>query len=162
MSSSTLSPDEHLGRSMMSRRVLRGFSPEAFLEALGEVKAPELSRRTRISTSTIYAWAHGVRSPQVDRLAAVMQVLGKPISDVVLIEAGEHFPGDWRSLAGLLQPKLAAAAGIPTSRLQKIERGELDLSGDLAAVLAGILGVSAAEYRRSYVRACEREPGTPA
>ena len=158
-----LSFHEHLQpRPRMSRRVLRGFSPEAFKDALGAAKAPDISRKTGVSTSALYAWANGTRTPQVDNLARVMAVLGKRISDVVFTNPEDRFPGDWRNLAGMLQPQLASAANIPTTNLTKIERGELKLSDELAATLASLLGTTAEQYRQAYVRACERDIGTSA
>ncbi|SIJ20983.1 putative transcriptional regulator [Mycobacteroides abscessus subsp. abscessus] len=95
-------------------------------------------------------------------IAGVLHTLESPIEAVVPIPADERFPGDWRVLRGMLQPTLAAAANIPTSTLQVIERAEMNLSDKNAAALAAALGLSVDDYRSAYVRARQRPAGTPA
>lgn len=147
----------------MSRRVLRGFSPAAFAKARGTLSPEDLYRLTGVGVSTIYSWEKGTRTPTVDILAKVMQVLNASIGDVVLIAPDDRYPGDWRTIeTGLTQPGLAAAAGIPTSTLQRIERASLPLSDSNAKTLSAALGIPVEEYRASYERARLREPGTPA
>ncbi|WP_235661558.1 helix-turn-helix domain-containing protein [Mycobacteroides abscessus] len=148
---------------VVSRRVLRGFTPARFT-ALRKSKMTmsDLARITGVAGSTIYAWESGRATPQVDKLAAAMKVLGSPIEDVVLIPRERRFPGDWRVLGGLTQPQLAAAAGMATSTLQTIERGESVLSDERASVLSRLLHTTEDEYRAAWRRARERPPGAPA
>lgn len=122
----------------------------------------DLARIAGVAGSTIYAWESGKATPQVDKLASAMKVLGHPIECVVLIPEEERFPGDWRVLSGFTQPQLASAAGIATSTLQKIERGEAKLTDDQAATLSGLVRITEDEYRAAWRRARDRPPGTPA
>lgn len=164
----TLSSHEHQRRKpRVSRRVLRGFSREAFKAALGTMSAGELSRLSGVGVSTIHTWLAGSRTPQVDVLAKVLPILKVQIGDVVLIDPAKRYPGDWRVImTGMTQPQLAAAADaiskMRTSTLQKIERGELTLSEENARALATVIGIPVAEYKAAYERARLREPGTPA
>lgn len=121
----------------------------------------ELARLSGVGSSTIHAWEAGTYTPQVDKLAAVMKVLGSPIEDVVEILRTDRFPGDWRVLCGLTQPQLAGLAGIATSTLKKIESGESMLTDGKAEVLARLVGASVEEYRAAWLRARQRPPGMP-
>ncbi|MGB8404806.1 MAG: helix-turn-helix transcriptional regulator [Mycobacterium sp.] len=146
----------------MSRRVLRGFDPERFKELRknGPVMG-ELARLSGVTTTTIYAWEKGTYTPQVDKLAAVMEVLGAPIEYVVRVPRDERYPGDWRVLLGVTQPKLASMAGIATSILNKIERGEVTLSKEKAVVLSQLVHASTEEYTAAWQRARTRPAGAP-
>ena len=150
------------GSRRVSRRVLRGFDPERFKELRkgGRVMG-ELARLSGVTTTTIYAWENGTYTPQVDKLAAVMEVLGAPIEEVVRVPVNERYPGDWRVLLGVTQPKLAAMAGIATSILKKIERGEVTLSKEKAAVLSRLVNASTEEYVAAWERARTRPAGAP-
>ncbi|BCI84572.1 hypothetical protein MTY66_61970 (plasmid) [Mycolicibacterium sp. TY66] len=147
----------------VSRRVLRGFSPERF-KALRKatMTLSDLVRASGVTASSFYAWEAGTSSPQVDKLAAAMQALGHPIESVVQTPVDERFPGDWRVLTGLTQPQLAASANISTSNLQRIESGERAPTDEQAEVLAGLVGTDAEQYRAAWLRARKRPPGTPA
>jgi transcriptional regulator with XRE-family HTH domain len=150
------------GRHHVSRRVLRGFNAERFT-ALRKSKMSmmELARLSGITSSTIYAWEAGTFTPQVDKLAAVMKALDSPIEHVVVLPIDQRFPGDWRVLCGLTQPQLAASAGIATTTLKRIERGEMTLTDDKAAKLSHLLGTTAEEYGAAWRRVRERPPGAP-
>lgn len=152
------------GSDRMTRRVLRGFSRDNFVSARKRANLTvfDLTRLSEVSSSTIYHWERGIRIPQVDVLAKVMNVLGAPISDVVPIDPHERFPGDWRVMKGITIPQLAAAAGLSTFIVQRIERADYALSPDHAARLASQLGITAREYQQAYERARDRDPGTPA
>lgn len=149
-------------RHHVSRRVLRGFNAERFT-ALRKSKMSmmELARLSGITSSTIYAWEAGTFTPQVDKLAAVMKVLGSPIEHVVVLPIDQRFPGDWRVLCGLTQPQLAASAGIATTTLKRIERGEMSLTDDKATKLSHLLGTTVEEYGAAWRRVRERPPGAP-
>jgi len=121
----------------------------------------ELSRISGVHETTIYGWEKGAFTPQVDKLAAVMAVLDTPIEDVVRVPVDERYPGDWRALVGLTQPRLAALAGIPTTTLKKIERGEVKLSHEKAVVLGRLVNASTEEYLAAWERARTRPPGAP-
>lgn len=149
-------------RHHVSRRVLRGFNREKFSSLRkSKMAMMELSRLSGVTSSTIYAWEAGTYTPQVDKLAAVMRVLGHPIEYVVEVPVDERYPGDWRVLTGQTQPQLAAKAGIATTTLKKIERGESTLAEDKAAVLSRLVGAPDHEYSASWLRARNREPGAP-
>ena len=151
-------------RERMSRRILRGFSPQEFAAARARagVSVSDLARMADVAVSTIHHWEAGTRSPQIDILAAVMAALDAPIESVVLIAAEHRYPGDWRVMKGLTQPQLAATAHLPTVTIQRIERADYPLSDKNAEVIANVLGISVQEYRAAYSRARQRPPGTPA
>lgn len=153
---------EAKGRGM-SRRVIRGFMPER-LTALrkGKITMMELARLSGVTSSTIYAWESGTFTPQVDKLAAVMKILDVPIEHVVIVPRDQRYPGDWRVLCGLTQPQLAAAAGIATTTLQRIERGEASLTTQKAEVLSKLLHTSVDEYDAAWLRVHRRPAGAPA
>jgi transcriptional regulator with XRE-family HTH domain len=104
----------------------------------------------------------GVRSPQVDVLASVARALDISLSELVSVPVDERFPGDWRVLRGLTQPQLGVAAGISTTMVGAIERGEAELSEQTARALADALSVNETELRAAYRRARNRPTGTPA
>lgn len=122
----------------------------------------DLSRLSGVTSSTIYAWEAGTFTPQVDKLAAVMKVLGNPIEYVVEVPVDERYPGDWRVLIGLTQPHLAASAGMSTARLQRIESGEVEPTDAQVETLAQLLGTTPESYRLAWRRAFTRPPGAPA
>lgn len=160
----TLFPNEnHPHGRRMSRRVLNGFDRHAFtaLRHGRGISVSDLARLSGASMSTIHHWEAGTRTPQVDILASVMAVLKAPIDAVVLIAPAQRYPGDWRVMSGLTQPQLAANVHIATAILQRIERGEYQLSDANAAALAAALGVTVDEYRAAYQRARERPAGAP-
>lgn len=150
-------------RRRMSRRVTRGFQRSTFRNE--RVKAGfsqgELARAATVSPSTIHHWEAGTKSPQVDRLAHVARVLGVPIATLVDIPEGERFPGDWRVLAGLTQPELAAVAGVSTSLVARLERGEVTLSDEACERLAPALGITKQQFSEAFERARTRPPGSP-
>ncbi|MFE3003045.1 helix-turn-helix domain-containing protein [Nocardia sp. NPDC059246] len=76
--------------------------------------------------------------------------------------AGARFPSYFRSVRGLGQSDLAKAAGIPTSTVQGIERGEVPLNDVNAAKLVAVLGISVDTLRQAYRRVRRRPPGTRA
>lgn len=155
--------DQHQDGRRVSRRVLRGFDPQAFatLRRHAGISVSDLARLSETSLSTIHHWEAGRRTPQVDVLAAVMKVLNAPIEAVVRIDVDDRYPGDWRVMKGLTQPQLAARAQIPTATVQRIERGEYPLSDQNAEALASLLDISPQVYRDAYQRARQRPPGAP-
>lgn len=161
-----MSTDENkIGRaSPVSRRVMRGFSPESLVAARRSmgISRAELARRAGIGETTIRRWEKADSSPQVDLLATVVVELGLEISDVVQVPKDERFPGDWRVLKGLTQPQLGGQAGVRTPIVGGVERGEISLSDVVAARLARTLGISVEELRASHFRARNRDPETPA
>ncbi|TDL02899.1 helix-turn-helix domain-containing protein [Mycobacterium paragordonae] len=148
----------------MTRRVLRGFTPRAFLETRQRrgLSQADLARLADLGLSTIKAWESGRRSPQVDLLKRAMDILETPIDEVVLIAPADRYPGDWRVIQGMTQPQLAAAAKIATSTLREIESAELALTDANASTLAHLLGIPTDTYRTSYRRARTRPAGTSA
>ena len=159
-----LSDYDPIRRPRMTRRVLRGFSAEAFAEARRNtnISVADLARMTAVSQASLFNWERGKGTPQIDLLARVMAYLKTPIEQVVKVPVGERYPGDWRVIRGMTQPELAAAAGIATSTLKGIERADSALTDTNATTLAGLLGISPAEYRAAYEQARQRPPGTTA
>ena len=148
----------------MSRRVMRGFDP-ARLEQLrkdSRLSRPELARAAGIGHATLYQWETGATSPQVDLLKRVTDVLGVQISEVVVVPEDERLPGDWRVLAGLLQPQLGKLAKLSTTTVAQVERGQAALTDETARKVSAALGISESVYRAAYERARSRPPGTPA
>jgi transcriptional regulator with XRE-family HTH domain len=147
----------------MTRRVLRGFNPQAFAEARRQqgISVSDLCRLADVSQAAIFNWEAAKSTPQVDLLARVMRILESPIEQVVTIPAGERYPGDWRVIKGLTQPELAAAVKIPTTTLRGIERADAALTDGNTDKLAKHLGISVDEYRAAYQRARQRPAGTP-
>ena len=151
----------------MSRRVLRGFDPDAFRQARLAYKRKgispqDLGRLADVGESTIWSWENGTRAPNIDKLMAAIAVLGVPVSRVVRISPGKLMLADLRNLAGLTQPELAKRAGMTTTSLSKLERAETHLTEAKAKALAPLLGVSPDEVAAAWQRAKERPPGTPA
>lgn len=155
-------PNPHSHR--MSRRVLRGFSPQEFaaIRTRAGLSVSDLARIADVAVSTIHHWEAGTRSPQVDILASVMKVFDAPIEAVVLIPADDRYPGDWRVMKGLTQPQLARAAGVTTVTIQRIERADYPLSDKNAENIAAVLDISTHEYRAAYQRARDRPAGASA
>lgn len=150
-------------RPRMTRRVLRGFDPQAFTAVRRQkgISVSDLSRLADVAQATVFNWEAGKSTPQVDLLARVMRILDAPIEQVVNIPAGERYPGDWRVVNGLTQPELAAAVKMPTTTLRGIERADAALTDGNAEKLSTFLGISVEEYRAAYQRARERPAGTP-
>lgn len=148
----------------MSRRVIRGFSPDALRQARREAGfvQTETARLAKIGTETLRRWESGAASPQVDLLARVVEVLGVTIADVVLVPEDDRYPGDFRVLLGLTQPQLGAKAGLPTQTVSSVERGVVSLSDAAAQKLSAALGISEDELRAAHERARNRPPGAPA
>jgi transcriptional regulator with XRE-family HTH domain len=153
----------YLHRRRMSRRVLRGCSAQEFtaIRTRAGPSVSDLARIADVAVSTIHHWEAGTRSPPVDILASVMEVLDAPIEAVVLIAADHCYPGDWRLMKGLTQPQLAAAAHMPTVPIQRIERVDCPLSGKNAETVANARGSTAEEYRAAHQRARKRSAGMP-
>ncbi|WP_287041581.1 helix-turn-helix transcriptional regulator [Mycobacterium sp.] len=146
----------------MTRRVLRGFSAQAFAEIRRThgISVSDLARLADVSAATIFNWEAGKGTPQVDLLARVMSILDAPIEDVVTVAAEDRYPGDWRVIKGMTQPQLAAVAKIPTTTLRGIERADAALTDANAAKLAACLDISVEEYQAAYGRARQRPAGT--
>ncbi|ORX13086.1 XRE family transcriptional regulator [Mycobacterium xenopi] len=158
-----LSDYEPRCRPRMTRRVLRGFNPQAFAEARRrkDISVADLARLADVGQSTVHAWEAGRGTPQVDLLARVMRILDTAIEQVVTIPPTQRYPGDWRVIKGMTQPELAAAAKIATTTLRGIERADIGLTDANAVTLAKHLGISVEEYRAAYQRARQRPAGAP-
>ncbi|MBY6382579.1 MULTISPECIES: helix-turn-helix domain-containing protein [Rhodococcus] len=148
----------------VSRRVLRGFDPTRLIQARKDkgMSRADMARLAGLNGATVQRWESGSRSPQVDTLSLVAKALQMSISDFVDVPEGERFPGDWRVLRGLTQPQLGKLAGISTSEVGRIERGEVPLTDASAKALSRQLEISIEELRASHERARNRPAGTPA
>ncbi|PKZ62983.1 transcriptional regulator [Gordonia terrae] len=153
-----LSPQHKVRR--LSRKVIRGFDPKALtdLRRSRGLSPGELGRVAGVSENAIRYWESSTSSPQIDKLVAVLRVLEAPVSAVVAIDRSEALLSDLRILAGLTQPELAAAAGIPTSTLAALERGHRPLSESSAGALAVALGVTGDDFRAAYERTRTQPP----
>lgn len=148
----------------MTRRVMRGFKP-ALLRSAREARGLGVSDAARLSginPASLGRWEAGTRSPQVDALRAVLEVLGCTIQDVVDVPKSSRFPGDWRVLRGLTQPQLGKLAGVSTSAIGRIERGEGGLSNSTRDLIAAALEIQPDELTEAFERAQKRPPGEPA
>lgn len=159
------------GHAPVSRTVLTGFDPAALTAAMKRAglvrgEAPDvatLARTSRVGVSTIRHWLSGARLPQVHQLAKVAAALGVQISELVVVEPDARMLSYYRNILGCTQVDLAAEAGIPTSTLSVIERGELlTLTDSVVTTLAAALHISEEELRAAYRRTQNRAPGTPA
>ncbi|QHN28980.1 helix-turn-helix transcriptional regulator [Gordonia pseudamarae] len=113
----------------MSRQVVRGFDPgrfRALREAAGLSRA-DIARRGGLSVNTISTWERGIAIPNVDTLAAAVDVIGAAMADVVIVADDELTLADLRVRAGLTQPQLAAAASLATTTVAYLEQGHLTL-----------------------------------
>lgn len=151
-------------REQLSRRILRGFDREAFARtrARAGFEIGDLGRLADVGATTIYGWERGTRTPQVDTLARVAEVLGVSLEDLIAVAPEERTLADLRNLAGLTQPQLGLKAGIRTTALSKVERAEVPLSAERETALAQVLGLEVTVIREAYARAKARPPGTPA
>jgi transcriptional regulator with XRE-family HTH domain len=122
----------------------------------------DLARLSDVSEPTIWTWENGTRSPNIDKLAPVLAVLGVSVGEIVVVPEGERFLSDLRVLTGLTQPQLALAAGMSTQSLSRLERGEIPMTPQRAQALAPLLSVSPEEVYAAWLRAKNRPPGTPA
>ena len=148
----------------LSRRILRGFDREAFarFRTAAGFEIGDLARVADIGATTIYGWERGSRTPQVDTLSRVAEVLGVAMDELIRVPLSERTLADLRNLAGLTQPQLGLKAGIRTTALSKVERAEVPLSDDKAAAIAKALELSIGTVRDAYARAKARPPGAPA
>lgn len=156
----------------LSRRILRGFDRDAFVHVrttLARMEIGDLARIADVGATTIYGWEKGTRTPQVDTLARVIEVLAAELgpgsltlADVIRVPPNERTLADLRNLAGLTQPQLALKAGLRTTALSKIERAEIPLSKVRAAAIAEAIDVDIATVVAAYARAKARPAGAPA
>lgn len=152
----------------MTRRVTRGFDPAALRQAREEHPSPALRRRAEVArlsgigVATLQHWENGTKSPTVDLLQRVAQVLGVSVETLVPIPRDRRTLRDWRVLRGLLQPHLAQRAGISNATLGRIEQGETALTPANAERLSVALDIPVVEVRACYERARNRPPGEPA
>lgn len=124
-----------------------------------EFSRPDIARAADVSTQTLANWTSGRVHPNVDLLTRVVKFLGLEISDVVVVDPATRMFSDLRVAAGLTQPQLATAAGLPTRTLQDIERGNTkQLKRRHVAALTGPLGVTADELLEAWTNTRKRPP----
>lgn len=149
----------HVRKKRMSRRITRGFKPEALREARinADLTRGELARLAHVSVGAVQAWETGRAAPQIDSLVKVLEVLQVPIEVVVVIASDDRYLGDLRVLRGMTQTQLAKNLGVSTTTLSQIELGHtLTLRDDIAVGLARELGVSADEVHRIFRKTQDR------
>ncbi|MBW4818179.1 MULTISPECIES: helix-turn-helix transcriptional regulator [Rhodococcus] len=145
----------------MSRRILRNFVPDALKkrrESLG-MSRPDLARFADVSVTAIADWEKGRRTPGIDTLVQVAKALKCEITDLVDVPDGVRSLADLRILAGLTQPQLGRVTNISTTAIGALERAEVRLTDERAAVLAEALGVDAEAVRAGYDKARNRGIG---
>jgi transcriptional regulator with XRE-family HTH domain len=145
----------------VSRRILRGFSREAFVEQRDKAKCSraDLARLADISVGAVFAWETGTATPQVDTLLKVAEALSVPIGTFIDLDENDRYLGDLRVLAGLTQPQLAQKVGMSTTSLGTLERGEARLKDEVAQKLAAALGCTVDQVEAAYQRTRQRPPG---
>lgn len=86
---------------------------------------PDLAGRVGVSVGTVKAWEAGRRTPRAATLQRLAGTLGLAVDD--LIDPGVRLRdlADLRSTAGLDVANAAAALGLSTSMLRRVEAGEL-------------------------------------
>lgn len=136
----------------VSRRVLRGFDPQALRAARGDMPVRTLARLARIGRSTIHHWESGGTTPQIDVLKRVCDLLDVPVSAVVHVDPDDAYPADYRVLCGLTQPELGKLSGLSTTTVGYVERGEVELTDAACGTLAAALGIAPATYRSAFER----------
>ncbi|MGY4102031.1 helix-turn-helix domain-containing protein [Nocardia sp. R16R-3T] len=152
----------------VTRRITRGFDPEALRRAREEHPNEDLRRRAEVArlaevgVATIQQWETGKKSPQVNLLFRVAKLLGVSMEELVPIPRDKRYLRDWRVLRGLLESDLAALTGISGSSIGRLEEGSAALTDENAGRLAAALGISSDEVRASYERARQRDIGAPA
>lgn len=143
---------------------MRGFRGERLRElreARG-ISQQDLARMADLSAGLVVGrWENGERTPQIDLLARVAEVLGEPIEHFVEISPDERFLGDLRILRGLTQPALAARLGINTATLAELERGQRRLRPEIAQRLADVLAFPVETVVAAHEAVRSRPPGTP-
>ncbi len=148
-------------RQSVSRRILRNFVPDALKkrrEDLGMSRA-DLARFADVSVTAVADWEKGRRTPQIDTLAQVVKALKCDITDLVDVPEGARSLADLRILAGLTQPQLGLATNISTTAIGALERAEVRLTDQRAAVLAEALGVDVDAVKAGYDKARRRGIG---
>ncbi|SUD49572.1 transcriptional regulator, y4mF family [Nocardia otitidiscaviarum] len=149
----------------VSRTVISGFDPAALAAAMDRAgfDVSALVRRSRVGKSTIQHWLGGTRRPQIHQLAKVAEALEVKLSDLIVVAPEARMLSYYRNIRGCTQVDIATAAGLPTSTVSTIERGELlSLTDAVVTKLAAALEISEAEFRDAYRRTQDRPPGTPA
>lgn len=146
----------------MTRRRLRGFAPARLAAAIDNTGMPreEIARLSDVTTQTLSNWLSGTSSPSVDKLAAVVRILGLNMRDVLDIDPARASLTDLRVLAGLTQSELAAASGLGEETVGQLERGTARLHDRHAGPLAKALAVSVLRVRAAYDIARNRPAGT--
>ncbi len=152
------------GAARVSRTVLDGFSPAAFVAAREKagLSVLNLARTVGVGFATIYAWERGDRRPQLPALRKVAAVLNVPLDSLIIVPPDERKLSYYRNIRGITQAECAARAKMPTSTLAAIETGQYTMiSNETAAKLAAALDIAVDEVVAAFERARHREPPTP-
>lgn len=149
----------------MGRRSLRGFQPAALRERRLErgFTQAELARILGLTPGAVKAWEANRGTPKIETLAKLVQpgVLDIDISALVSVPEDETFLGDLRTLRLITQSELAERIGLAQTMLGGLERGEINLSDDVAEMLAAELDYSISDIRSAFHRGRIRPPNTP-
>jgi transcriptional regulator with XRE-family HTH domain len=151
----------HEEPSRMSRRILRGFDALRFRAAreTAGLTRGDLARLAQVSAAAIAAWENERNRPQVDSLARAATTLKVEMHDLVVVPDDQRYLSDLRVQRGLTQPQLGKLAGVSTTHLGALERGETGLTEAVATRLATALAVTPVQVRVAWERARSRPPG---
>ncbi|MEU2004712.1 helix-turn-helix domain-containing protein [Rhodococcus sp. NPDC019627] len=136
------------------RPPLNGFQPRALEVArtAAGLSRGALSRALGVDPSTIHKWETSRSHPEPEHLTRITETLGIPLDRLLVVPRNRQVLADLRILAGLTQRQVANRAGISTTTIGKIERGEASLSDRHAAALADVLCVDERTIRAAYLR----------
>lgn len=148
----------------MSRAVTRGFDAQRMIELRRKEgwSATDLARFAAVDPKSVTSWEAGLTHPNIDKLREVAKALRVPVKTLVRVPPRERQLSDLRVLAALTQPEAAKEAGVSTSYLTQIERGEKRLGDKLALRLAELYRVDPETVGRAYERSRLRPAKAPA
>jgi transcriptional regulator with XRE-family HTH domain len=149
----------------VGRRSVRGFQPNVLRDRRLErgFTQAELARILGLTPGAVKAWEAGRGTPKIETLVKLVDpsVLDIDISALVSVPKGETFLGDLRTLRLITQSQLAERIGLSQTMMGALERGEINLSEDVAEMLAAELDYSLSDIRSAFNRARSRPPHTP-
>ncbi|QHE72939.1 helix-turn-helix domain-containing protein [Rhodococcus sp. WAY2] len=139
---------------MPVRPPLNGFQPHALelARTAAGMSRTTLARALGVDPSTIHNWETSRSHPEPEHLARITEELGISLDRLVVVPRNRRVLADLRILAGLTQRQVAYRAGVSTTTIGKIERGEASLSDRHAAALADALGLDERTIRAAYLR----------
>lgn len=151
-------PSPLQSRGLVPRPTYRGFRGEhlrALRERLG-LTQEQLAVRLRVYPSMVGKWERGQVVPAPTRMAALAAALHVRPQEFTGLPAAQGSLVDLRLWAGLTRAQAAAAAGISTDRLRRLEHLTVEPGTEEADRLAGVYGVSPDAVRLAWARELEQ------